>query len=476
MNSIRVRVLLSLLGLLIATAAVMAALTYRNVLAETESLFDYQLRQMALSLRDQGEIAPAQASTLANEELDFVVQIWTADGRIIYPPRSQLDLPTRAVLGLADITVDGKTWRTFSVATRERVIQVAQPLQIRQKLAADAALRSIVPLLFVAPAMALLVWWLAAQTLAPLRRLADGVRSRDEQSLRALPLEGLPDEVVPLVGALNGLLQRLGVSMGAQRAFVSDAAHELRSPLTALKLQMQLLKRAGDDASRANALDALNAGIDRASRLVEQLLALARAEPGAPMTAVENVDLSEAVRTAVADTVPYALARGTSLELFADTPVLMRGDPASLIVLARNLTDNAVRYSPRGSKVDVRVHADGGAAVLQVDDAGPGIPPQDRERVFDRFYRRTSEGEDGSGLGLAIVRGVADRHHASVVLGRSPLGGLRVTVRFDPSASPAAEREADSTENATGAALPTLSGVAPTGITPNTTAIHKGDS
>src|ERR1700709_1549281 len=134
MNSIRVRVLLSLLGMLVLTGLAMAALTYRSVLSETESLFDYQLRQMAFSLRDQGEIAPAQASTLADEELDFVVQIWTEDGRIIYPPRMQADLPARAILGLADITVQGKTWRTFSVADRQRVIQVAQPLQTRQRL------------------------------------------------------------------------------------------------------------------------------------------------------------------------------------------------------------------------------------------------------------------------------------------------------------------------------------------------------
>ncbi|MEO5698355.1 MAG: sensor histidine kinase N-terminal domain-containing protein, partial [Burkholderiaceae bacterium] len=145
MMSIRVRVVLSLLAMLVVSALVMGLLTYRNVLAETEALFDYQLRQMALSLRDQGEIAPAQASTLADEGLDFVVQIWTADGRIIYPPRLRADLPRRVLLGLADITVDGTTWRSFSVATSERVIQVAQPLQIRRKLAAGAALRSVAP-------------------------------------------------------------------------------------------------------------------------------------------------------------------------------------------------------------------------------------------------------------------------------------------------------------------------------------------
>jgi two-component system OmpR family sensor kinase/two-component system sensor histidine kinase QseC len=430
MNSIRVRVLLALLGMLAVTALVMGGLTYRNVLAETEALFDYQLRQMALSLRDQGEIASAQANTLNDEQLDFVVQIWTADGRVIYPPRLRSDLPTRALLGFADIAVQGTTWRTFSVATSERVIQVAQPLQIRQKLAADAALRSVAPLFLIAPALALLLWWLAARALAPLQRLTDGVKARDEQSLQPLPMAGLPDEVAPLVAALNGLLQRLGDSLGAQRAFVADAAHELRSPLTALKLQMQLLLRSPDDAARSDAARALTEGIDRAARLVEQLLTLARAEPGAPTVAHTSVDLGELVRAAVAETVPFATARGTTLELIADAPVPMQGDAAALTALARNLADNAVRYAPPGSRVELRLFDDAGVPTLQVDDAGPGIAPADRERVFDRFYRHAAGDEPGTGLGLAIVRSVAERHGATVALGESPLGGLRVGVRF----------------------------------------------
>lgn len=431
MNSIRIRVLLTLLGMLAVVALVMGALTYRNVLAETESLFDYQLRQMALSLRDQGEIAPEQASTLADEQLDVVVQIWTVDGRIIYPPRLRSDLPSRARLGFADIAVGSKTWRAFSVATGDRVIQVAQPLQIRKQLAADAALRSVTPLFLIAPALALVLWWLAARSLAPLQRVTDGVRARDEQSLQPLPSDGLPVEVAPLVGALNGLLQRLGDTLGAQRAFVADAAHELRSPLTALKLQMQLLQRAPDDAARAEAAQALTAGIDRAARLVEQLLSLARAEPGAPpATPHTMIGLVNVARDAVAEALPLANQRGTTIEVSSDAPVIVQGDAAALTVLARNLVDNAVRYAPPGARVQVQVWNDAGVPTLQVDDAGPGIAPADRERVFDRFYRHAAHDESGSGLGLAIVRGIAAQHGASVTLADSPLGGLRVVVRF----------------------------------------------
>ncbi len=432
MNSIRLRLLALLLAMLALAALVMGAVTYRNVLAETESLFDYQLRQMALSLRDQGEIAPAQAGALADSELDFVIQIWSADGRAIYASRPHDVLPTRALLGLADVQVGGQVWRAYSVFTGTRVIQVAQPRKIRQKLAADAALRSVAPLLGVAPLMALLIWWLAALTLRPLQRVAGAVRERDSQSLAPLPTAGLPDELAPLVRALNELLQRLSQAFDAQRAFVADAAHELRSPLTALKLQLSVLERAGDDAARAAAQRSLGEGTARAAWLVEQLLALARNEPGAPPLPMVALDLAEVGRAALAATVPQALARGCELELHADEPLPVQGDAASLTVLVRNLVDNAVRHSPPGGRVEVRIAPADGAPTLTVDDAGPGIPPEDRERVFDRFFRRADAAGEGSGLGLAIVRKVAERHGAEVQLSDSPLGGLRASVRFKP--------------------------------------------
>jgi two-component system OmpR family sensor kinase/two-component system sensor histidine kinase QseC len=263
-----------------------------------------------------------------------------------------------------------------------------------------------------------------------LQRVAEDVRRRDEQSLQPLPAAGLPDEVAPLVASLNALLQRLGQSLDTQRAFVADAAHELRSPLTALKLQLQLLKRAGSQAERGAAAEALGAGIERAARLVEQLLTLARTEPGATAAPLQVLDLSELVREALADTVPLALARGTQLELVADGAVPIDGDRAALAALVRNLADNAVRYSPHGARVELQVAAPDGVPTLQVDDAGPGIPPAERERVFDRFYRRGLDDEPGTGLGLAIVRGVAQRHGATLQLGDSALGGLRVILRF----------------------------------------------
>ena len=443
MTSLRARLLLSLIATLVLSAALAGAISYRNVLRETEALFDYQLRQMALSLRDQGEIAPGDAAALQDEDLDFVIQIWRIDGRVVYASRAHRVLPSRTVLGFADIVVDGQRWRSFGVAARDRVIQVAQPLQIRQRLAADAALRSVLPLLAVTPLLAAALWWLVTHMLKPLKRVAAELRAREAESLKPVQAGGLPDEVAPMVRALNAMLERLGHAFDSQRAFVADAAHELRSPLTALKLQAQLVRRAPDEASRAAAIDALVAGVDRATRLVEQLLTLARQEPGATAAPLQTVVLAPLARQVLADAGPVAQARGSTMELMADEQATVQGDPAALAVLLRNLVDNALRYTPAGGRVEVavaragvgdgvgRAAGEGPAVQLRVDDSGPGIPAAERERVFERFVRGSSAApETGSGLGLAIVRSIALRHGAALTLADSPLGGLRVALAF----------------------------------------------
>jgi len=430
-TSLRARLLLSLIATLVLSAAIAGAISYRNVLRETEALFDYQLRQMALSLRDQGEIAPGDAAALQDEDLDFVVQIWRFDGRVVYASRAHRALPSRTVLGFADIVVDGQRWRSFGVAARDRVIQVAQPARIRQRLAADAALRSVLPLLAVTPLLAAALWWLVTHMLKPLKRVAAELRAREAESLKPVQADGLPDEVAPMVSALNAMLERLGHAFDGQRAFVADAAHELRSPLTALKLQAQLVRRAPDEAVRAEAIDALVAGVDRATRLVEQLLTLARQEPGAAAAPLQTVVLAPLARQVLADAGPLAQARGSTLELQADEQATVTGDPAALAVLLRNLVDNALRYTPAGGRVEVQLTREGPDVHLRVDDSGPGIPAAERERVFERFVRGSSAApETGSGLGLAIVRSIAWRHGATLALGDSPLGGLRVGLVF----------------------------------------------
>jgi signal transduction histidine kinase len=429
-SSIRTRLLVTLLAVVLASAAIGAAVTYRNVLGETEALFDYQLRQMALSLRNQGFISPAEAAALADDQLDFVVQIWSLDGTQIYLSRPTIVFPVQAALGYSDVKVGGDIWRLFTTVTRDRAIQVAQPLSVRSALAAQAALQGALPVLALAPLLALTVWWTVGAALRRLQSVAAEVKRREADALDPVPEHAVPREVGPLVHAFNTLLERLRRASAAQRAFVSDAAHELRSPLTALGLQLQLLRRAPDEVQKAAALDALSGGIDRAQHLVEQLLALARSEPSSRTTTFAKVDLSEATRLAVADVVPLADTKGTDLELDAAPDVCMDGDASALRILVRNLVDNAVRYTPAGGRVQVKLQGDSTGSALSVDDSGPGIAQAERTRVFDRFYRGAGREEGGSGLGLAIARGIAEQHRARIELSESLLGGLRVAVVF----------------------------------------------
>jgi signal transduction histidine kinase len=451
-GSIQSRVLWSSFTLVTLTAVILGAVTYFGVLRETEALFDYQLKQMALSLRDQTIAAPAEQLPAPPEATDFVVDVWTTDGSAVYYSRYVPGMPKTVALGYATIEVSGAQWRMYSLGVGKRVIRVAQPMVVRQRLAASAAVNSVAPLLALAPLFALAAWWVVGFSLSPLRRVATEVKGLQAQTLVPLATAGLPSEIEPLVGSLNALLARLRGAFETQQAFVADAAHELRTPLTALKLQLEVLRRAADAPARAEATERLAAGIERARHLVEQLLSLARAEPGpaAPgPAAARELDLSELARTAIVDAVPLAAARGIELALEHDPGIdgsrlaaVLVGPPDAppLSVLVRNLVDNAVRYGRDGGRVIVHLGQNPLSPQclrLIVDDDGPGIPSDERERVFDRFYRRHPGETIGSGLGLAIVRAIADRYGASITLTDSPLGGLRVLVDF-PATAPAA--------------------------------------
>jgi len=431
-TSIRTRLLLSLLPLFLLAEAVIGTITYRYVLEESHALFDYHLQQMALSLRDQGAVPPPPVPPEEREQFDFVVQIWSADGSKVYlsQTRSKARLPDRATLGFADVVAEGERWRVYSTLARGRVIQVGQPHQVRERIAAAAALRSLTPLVIFAPIVALAIWWLVGLALKPVLRVASELRSRDAQRLDPISDDELPAEIEPMIRQLNGLLDRLRSAFAAQRAFVADAAHELRTPIAALKLQTGVLGRASDEAGRGDALRELNAGVDRSAHLVDQLLALARNEPGARPAARAETDLAATARDAIAGLRTLAQVRGSTVALTAPQSLPIRADPDAMQALVRNLVDNALRHSPPGSRVEVEVAQQGDEARLIVDDSGSGVPEADRGRVFDRFHRRNTGNEPGSGLGLAIVKAIVDRHDGRIELVDSPLGGLRVAVRL----------------------------------------------
>jgi two-component system OmpR family sensor kinase len=282
------------------------------------------------------------------------------------------------------------------------------------------------------PILMLVVWWVVSGSLEPVARVRKQVASRQADDLSPVSEAGLPDEVRPLVQELNLLFGRVRTAFDAQQHFVADAAHELRTPLAALKLQVQSLERSDNPDAKRVAVSRLTAGIERATRLVEQLLVLARQEAsmagGAPR---QPVDIAGLARRAVADLAGVAQAKGIDLGVQRADAAEIEGQPDALMILLRNLVDNAIKYTPQGGTVDVSVVAEHGGVRVTVEDSGPGIPPAERERVFDRFYRVPGSDAAGSGLGLAIIKSIAERHDATLALGESKrLGGLEATVTF----------------------------------------------
>ena len=433
--SLRARLTGALLLAVLAFAALQAAVTYRTARAETEALFDAQMQRIALSLSGSlgagalSDDAPAAETPAARE---MIIQIWRADGVMLYrSPQGRL-LPPQTAIGFSDTVAGGEPYRIYALRTATQVVQVAQQTEARGRMAGQLALRAVLPVALLAPVLMLIVWWVVGRAIGPIERVRRQVAARRPDDLAPLPTAGLPAEVRPLVGEMNGLLTRLSAAWDALTHFTADAAHELRSPLAALRLQAQSLQRAPDDATRAIATERLLAGIDRATRLVEQLLALARQEGAGEGAELVSLDLTALARNALADAEPEAARHAIALTLDAPTAhVVLRADEAALAVLLRNLLGNALRHTPPGGQVRVGVREEASVIDLTVEDSGPGIAPDERARVQDRFYRVPGTPGHGSGLGLAIVRAIAERHGAALTLDASPtLGGLRVMLRW----------------------------------------------
>lgn len=434
MRSIRRRLLVWLLTIILLATTAAALSVYFKAQQEANDVFDHHLYEVAMALLDQPFAAGDILGTLDKESAyDLVIQVWTADGVRRYFSRRHVDLPRASRPGLETVATREGSWRVFSLARDGLIIQVSQPQSIRRGLAAGIALRTVLPMLILLPVLGIAIWVIVGRGLQPLANVAAAVKRRNPDSLEPLTIARLPDEVVPVVNELNRLLAQLGQALEAQRAFTADAAHELRTPLTALQLQLELAQAASTPEERATAHARLEGGIRRAIRLVEQLLTLARQEPGTRESTLATFELGTVAREVLARHAPLASARDIDLGMTHDEPATITGDPDGIAVLLGNLVDNAIRYTPGGGRVDVAVHAGDKGAVLEVADTGSGIPEAERDRVFDRFYRRAGTGSPGSGLGLAIVRNIANRHGASVSLHDNPGGGLLVRVTFPPA-------------------------------------------
>ncbi|GBG15647.1 two-component system, OmpR family, sensor histidine kinase QseC [Novimethylophilus kurashikiensis] len=440
MNSLRLRLMLMLCVALSLAWGFAAWLSHIEARAEVDKLFDAQLAQSAQiligtaghELYERLEQGSDEAPPLHEYEQKIAFQIWEGNHLLLRSPIAPLNAMAAPMPGYSNVPIGGETWRVFTYRDPDQtlVIQAGEPMNAREALARHIALRMFLPSLAALPLLALAIWAAVSGGLLPLRRLKAEVARREVDRLDPLSMQGVPDEVAPLAAALNDLFSRLERAFETERRFTADAAHELRTPLAALKIQAQVALRAAEDEARTNALKNVIHGVDRATHLVEQLLTLARVDPDAAATEHVPVNLHTLAASSLADIAPMAQARHIELALENDAPCIIQGNAAQLSVLLRNLLDNAIRYTPEGGQVIVAL-IDHPHPTLEVRDTGPGIPEAERSRVLERFYRVTGNAAEGSGLGLSIVRRIAELHHAELTLSLPSSGsGLIVRVVF----------------------------------------------
>ncbi|WP_025918119.1 ATP-binding protein [Herminiimonas sp. CN] len=444
--SLRQRLTLMIMASLVVVWSAMAVFSYRESREEISELFDARLEQGAriillLDLKRLQRLVSNEGASEVIEDHDGDIdrqgkalpfQVWDANGQLLLHNASAPHIPFRAGSGLDTIQAQDKTWRTLALWNQKHGFQVRvfEDAQQRSHLAGGIMRRMLAPLLLGLPGLALLIWLSIGRGLRPLQSLSAAISARSANKLDLITLHSVPKEVQVLIASLNGLLQRLSHSMDQERRFTADAAHELRTPLAAIKVQAEVALAAQDRQQQGQALHGIIEGINRTTRLSEQLLMLARLDHLAPESQ-QTIDLGELARQSAARYADSALNKEIDLSVNAADTFRMRGDPVLLEALIGNLIDNAIRYTPPQGSIEIGIQTVGERISLSVRDDGPGLSEQDKERVLHRFYRADDSGTSGSGLGLSIVERIAQVHRATITLETGLHGtGLGVSILF----------------------------------------------
>ncbi|AMP08890.1 his Kinase A domain protein [Collimonas arenae] len=439
-RSLQVRLLLLVLAMVTGVWLISATLIWFDARRELDELLDSHLAQAAaLLVVQQGQEADADdrsidAPILHRYAPKVAFQVFH-DGRLTLrsanaPLQPMVEPGQRHENGFETAQINGVMWRVFNANGAEKDVQVYVGEQTDSRaLIMWAMLRTTLwPTVAALPLLALAIWWAVYRGVAPMRRLGWALASRQPQALHPVEIPDASSEMEPMINALNGLFERIGGLLEAERRFTADAAHELRTPIAAIRAQAQVALGEADDTLRKHALENTLAGCDRATRLAEQLLTLSRLEAiAAP--AMADVDLVTLTKRVLAELAPKAVGKKQVLEFEAIGSYSIQGEETLLAVLVRNLVDNAVRYSPPSGRVEVRIKREGGRVVLSVDDSGPGLSETDIARLGERFFRVPGSIESGSGLGWSIVQRIATVHRLELKVERShELGGLVVRV------------------------------------------------
>jgi len=421
-ESVQLRLSLALSLTIVLVAAAASAFVFVSALDEAHELQDDTLRQVAM-LYDRQHMTlhyPEGPALEGDDEESRVIIQHLADGSQALANGDEtlpLPLPATLVDGLATVNVGGEAFRVLVHSTsRGERIAVAQEVGARDKDARESAWRSLLPFLILFPVLLLVVGDLVRKLFRPIASLAAEIDRRGEQLLHPIDEQHLPAEVRPFVVAINRLLARVAQAMDGQRRFVADAAHELRSPMTALSLQAERLAACSLQVSARERLLPLCQGIERSRQLIDQLLSLAAAQAAVPRPQA-RIGVHAVYRRVLEDLLPLAEQKHLDIGVEDSADVQLLINPMDLFTLIKNLVDNAIRYTPAGGTIDLCLAQTDTGVCLQVKDSGPGISVEEHDRVFDPFYRTLGSGEAGSGLGLSIVRAIAERVGARVALG-----------------------------------------------------------
>ena len=441
MNSLRRRLLIWLLPATLCVGVLASVGTYWGATLELADLLDGQLQYVAdhVSLESDGlRVDPTNdyKRRLSDDSADeILLEVWQGP-RLVYTsdPAQHLAAPTHT--GFGDVASLTRTWHTVVTHRDDKLIRVAQPKDERWETLARVAVHLVWPVVALIPLLAVFLWIGIGHGLKPLRQIAAELSRRDAGCMSAVTPDPLPSEVRPLVDALNDMLRRLESAFTAQRAFIADAAHELRTPAMALSVHADLAQRAETPDEREAAMAQLRQGVSRLGHLAQQLLTLARLDPDTGPSKPGSVDLVAMCKSVILEYVHRAESGQLDLGLAERDAAVVPGDAGSLHILLGNLIDNAILYTPRHGRIDVATRQETDCVVLEVRDDGPGIPAEERTRVLERFYRGRNVGQPGSGLGLSIVKRIADQHGASISLDATRgEHGLRVSIRFPKSAA-----------------------------------------
>ncbi|WP_052130769.1 ATP-binding protein [Erwinia typographi] len=436
-ESVQLRLSFGLCSAIMLVAILTGSIAFFSALDEAHELQDSSLSQIA-ELAQNGVVAVSNANLIGpplhdERESRIIVHFMFSPQRLAQGPMKNFTLSWSLAEGFHTLHTNGHQYRVLvrqiDAGTK---VAVAQRSSVQDEVAMAGALRTLLPFFILVPVLLFMVADLVKKIFRPIRQLSVAVHNRDEQDTTPLETENLPREIVPFIHAINRLLERVSLSVEAQRRFVADAAHELRSPLTALSLQAERLSAAELPEDSRMRVRRMREGMQRMKNLLEQLLSLARAQSAARHSAEEDqpVVVSQIVRQAIADLLPLAEKKHLDLGMLEDSEVAVFCQPLELFTVIKNLIDNAIRYTPEFGRIDLQIIASQHRVVVEIEDTGPGIAAEKRQRVFDAFYRIEGSGESGSGLGLSIVRTLLDRMQGEILLaaaGRSP-SGLNVKI------------------------------------------------